>query len=76
MCVTYAALQGGTGLVGKAIQHVAEEEHKAGTAPTKFKERFVFLSSKDGDLRSREQTEAIFAKHKYFISCFLAEICF
>ncbi len=43
---------------------VLEEEKKNGTSP-KVKETFVFLSSKDGDLRSREQTEAIFAKHKY-----------
>lgn len=52
-------------MVGKAIEHVVEEERKNGTFPKGAKERFVYLSSKDGDLRSREQTDAIFAKHKY-----------
>lgn len=61
---------GGTGLVGKAIEHVVEEERKNGTLPKGAKERFVYLSSKDGDLRSREQTDAIFAKHKYEIPAF------
>lgn len=36
---------GGTGLVGQAIKIIAEKEEK------KEKERWIFLSSKDGDLR-------------------------
>lgn len=35
---------GGSGLVGKAIQSVVEKENKEN-------ERWIFLSSKDGDLR-------------------------
>lgn len=35
---------GGTGLVGKAIEHVVSEDAKAN-------EKWIFLSSKDADLR-------------------------
>jgi len=48
---------GGTGLVGRAIQKVVAEEKHEG-------EQWIFLSSKDGDLRSMEQTKAIFEKYK------------
>jgi len=49
---------GGTGLYGKAIETFVSgsEVHKAAT--------WVFLSSKDGDLRDCAATEAIFQKHK------------
>jgi len=46
---------GGTGLVGKAIQHIIENEQKG--------EQWIFLSSKDGDLRDLAQTRAIFEKY-------------
>ncbi|CAJ1396756.1 unnamed protein product [Effrenium voratum] len=49
---------GGTGLVGKAIQKVVEQDEEAKG------EIWVFLSSKDGDLVDRKATEAIFEKHK------------
>lgn len=52
---------GGTGLVGDAIRHVIGEEHAAGV---NTHEKYVFLSSKDGDLRDFEQTKAIFDKYK------------
>ncbi|KAL1433665.1 hypothetical protein MTO96_012487 [Rhipicephalus appendiculatus] len=48
---------GGTGLVGKAIETVVNEEQKSG-------ERWVFVSSKDADLTNKQATEALFAKHK------------
>jgi len=48
---------GGSGLVGRAIQSVVEAEARED-------ETWVFLSSKDGDLLSEAETEAIFAKHK------------
>lgn len=35
---------GGTGLVGKAIENVVSKDRKEN-------EKFIFLSSKDGDLR-------------------------
>lgn len=47
---------GSSGLVGKAIQKVAEEDPRPD-------EKFVFVSSKDADLTSRAETEALFEKH-------------
>jgi len=46
---------GGSGLVGKAIQEVIEAEKPAG-------EKWIYLSSKDGDLTSPTDTAAIFDK--------------
>mmetsp|Transcript_17633 Transcript_17633/g.45565 ORF Transcript_17633/g.45565 Transcript_17633/m.45565 type:complete len:225 (+) Transcript_17633:3-677(+) len=51
---------GGTGLVGKAIEKVVREEGKAAA----HGEKWVFLSSKDGDLRDRRQVHAIFERHR------------
>lgn len=48
---------GGSGLVGSAIKDYV-------TANPKENEEWVFLSSKDGDLRDRKSTEAIFNKFK------------
>jgi GDP-L-fucose synthase len=48
---------GGSGLVGSAIKDFV-------TANPKENEEWVFLSSKDGDLRDRKSTEAIFNKFK------------
>jgi len=48
---------GGSGLVGQAIKM-----HVSGNL--KENEEWVFLSSKDGDLRDRKATEAIFEKFK------------
>ena len=51
---------GGSGLVGQGIKSYVENE-----APENHKnETWIYLSSKDGDLRSRQDTEAIFEKHK------------
>ena len=49
---------GGSGLVGKAIQHVVEngEQRKS--------ERWIFASSKDADLTDLESTRAMFDKYK------------
>eukprot|EP00659_Diplonema_papillatum_P010761 gene10761-16573_t len=49
---------GGSGLVGKAIEWAVNGPCK------KENERWVFISSKDADLRSRESTEALFTKVK------------
>lgn len=49
---------GASGLVGKAIQAVVSEEKND------LNEEWVFLSSKDADLRNFEQTKAVFEKHK------------
>jgi len=54
-------ITGGSGLVGQAIKAVIAEEHAAGQ---NTHEKFVFLSSKDGDLRDFAACQAIFAKYK------------
>jgi len=46
---------GGSGLVGSAIKQFVESNPKEN-------EEWIFLSSKDGDLRDRKATEAIFQK--------------
>ena len=48
---------GGSGLVGKAIEAVVSVEAREN-------ESWVFLSSRDGDLRDREQTRQIFLKYR------------
>jgi GDP-L-fucose synthase len=49
---------GGSGLVGQGIKTYVEGAGK------KEGETWIFLSSKDGDIRDRKATEAIFEKHK------------
>nr|XP_034828755.1 GDP-L-fucose synthase [Maniola hyperantus] len=51
---------GGSGLVGQAIKTVMDEEKKLGSNC----ETWIFCGSKDGDLRDRAQTEALFDKYK------------
>lgn len=51
---------GGTGLVGKAVEDFVKSTGAADAAD----EEWVFLSSKDGDLRDKAQTYAIFEKYK------------
>lgn len=46
---------GGTGLVGRAVQYISEQEPRAD-------ERWVFIGSKDADLLSAESTNALFAR--------------
>jgi hypothetical protein len=50
---------GGSGLVGQAIRMYIETG--GGARPN---ESWIFLSSKDGDVRDRKATEAIFEKYK------------
>lgn len=52
---------GGSGLVGQAIKAVVAEEAASGLNAN---DQFVFLSSKDGDLRDYAQCEAVFDKHQ------------
>eukprot|EP00730_Choanoeca_flexa_P016506 TRINITY_DN7814_c0_g1_i2.p1 TRINITY_DN7814_c0_g1~~TRINITY_DN7814_c0_g1_i2.p1 ORF type:complete len:339 (+),score=70.56 TRINITY_DN7814_c0_g1_i2:23-1018(+) len=49
---------GGSGLVGKGIEAALAK------GEARDNEKWVFLSSKDGDLSDRAATDAIFAKHK------------
>lgn len=48
---------GGSGLVGKAIESIIREENNP-------EETWIFASSKDGDLRDKDQTKAMFEKYK------------
>ena len=48
---------GGSGLVGRGIKANIDREANAA-------ETWIFLTSKDGDLRDKEQTRAIFDKYK------------
>lgn len=48
---------GGSGLVGQAIQTVVEQSRNVN-------ERWIFLSSKDADLKSASETCAVFEKYK------------
>lgn len=52
---------GGSGLVGKAIQRVLGEDQDEWNRK-RFK--FVFVSSKDGDLTDPRQTCSLFQQHK------------
>ncbi len=49
---------GASGLVGRAIQRVVAE------TPARPEEKFIFLSSKDADLKSEEETRLLFEKHR------------
>jgi len=48
---------GGSGLVGRAIELVTKKDPREN-------EEFVFLSSKDGDLRDPSQTKAVFERYR------------
>ncbi len=52
---------GGTGLVGHGIKEWLEER---GECDDRRKDRYVFLSRKDGNLLSFEETRAIFLRHR------------
>ncbi|TFY73713.1 hypothetical protein EWM64_g10299 [Hericium alpestre] len=55
---------GGTGLVGSAIQHIIETEPVGSRFGKRPGETWIFASSKDADLRDREQTKKMFEKYK------------
>lgn len=57
MAQSVIMVTGGSGLVGAAIRDYVAENALEG-------EQWIFLSSRDGDLRSRTDTEAIFAKYQ------------
>ncbi|OWR49935.1 GDP-L-fucose synthase [Danaus plexippus] len=54
---------GGSGLVGRAIRTVIEEERKLDSKLVR-NETWIFCGSNDGDLRDKAQTEALFEKHR------------
>ena len=59
--VSVVMVTGGSGLVGQAIRAYVEGGRPGGEVEG---EKWVFLSSKDGDLRVRADTDAIFEKFK------------
>ncbi|ORX62412.1 epimerase-domain-containing protein [Hesseltinella vesiculosa] len=63
MSETVILVTGGSGLVGKAIEWVIEND-KTDRFGKKDGEKWVFLTSKDGDLRKFDDTKAIFDKYK------------
>lgn len=54
---------GGSGLVGKAVHHVVNNDTDVRFAKSED-ETWIFLNSKDGDLRNMEATKQIFQKYK------------
>ncbi|KAI8806648.1 hypothetical protein BJ742DRAFT_862902 [Cladochytrium replicatum] len=57
----------GSGLVGKAIQEIISRKSDASESERFARrqgEQWIFLSSKDGDLRDFTQTKPIFERHK------------
>lgn len=55
---------GGTGLVGKAIEHVIQTEPAGSRFGKGPNETWIFASSSEGDLRDIEQTRKLFEKYK------------
>ncbi|KAI0050319.1 NAD(P)-binding protein [Auriscalpium vulgare] len=62
--VSVILVTGGTGLVGSAIRRVLETEPVGSRYGRLPGERWVFLSSKDADLRDPVQTKALFDKYQ------------
>ena len=60
MAAQVVLVTGGTGLVGEALRSYIAGAGAASAAG----ETWVFLGSKDGDLRDRAQTFALFEKHR------------
>uniref|UniRef100_A0A6U4CW21 GDP-L-fucose synthase n=2 Tax=Phaeomonas parva TaxID=124430 RepID=A0A6U4CW21_9STRA len=58
ICTKRILVTGGTGLVGKGIQAAIKKD------PLAADESYIFLSSRDGDLRDKEATRAIFRRHR------------
>lgn len=54
---------GGTGLVGRAIQHVVEHEPVDSQFGQLSGEKWVFLGSRDGDMRDPAAVKAIYEKY-------------
>jgi len=55
---------GGTGLVGKAIEHIINTEPEGSRFGKKPGETWIFAGSKDGDLKDTEATRELFEKYK------------
>ena len=58
---TIVLVTGGSGLVGQAIKSYVSNNNND---KDNNNETWIFLSSNDGDLRDRQQTDAIFNKYQ------------
>ncbi|KAJ7130289.1 hypothetical protein C8R44DRAFT_775278 [Mycena epipterygia] len=61
---TVVLVTGGTGLVGKALQHVIETEPVGSKYGKQPNETWIFASSAEGDLRDPAQTLKLYEKYK------------
>ncbi|KAF7969666.1 hypothetical protein HWV62_26717 [Athelia sp. TMB] len=61
---TVILVTGGTGLVGKAIEHIINTEPLNSRFGKKTGETWVFASSAEGDLRDPVQTKQLYEKYK------------
>ncbi|KAJ7253022.1 hypothetical protein B0H12DRAFT_1117094 [Mycena haematopus] len=55
---------GGTGLLGKALEHIIETEPVGSKYGKRPNETWIFVSSAEGDLRDPEQTNKLYEKYK------------
>jgi len=55
---------GGTGLVGKAIQHIIDTEPEGSRFGKLLDETWIFANSSEADLRDSEQTRKLYEKYK------------
>ncbi|TFK75614.1 NAD(P)-binding protein [Pluteus cervinus] len=62
--MTTILVTGGTGLVGKAIEHIINTEPEGSRFGKKPGETWIFASSGDADLRDAAQTQALYDKYK------------
>jgi len=64
MAAQVVLVTGGSGLVGKAIQHIIETEPVGSHFGKKIGERWIFTGSSEADLRDSVQTTKLFEKYK------------
>ncbi|KDQ12414.1 hypothetical protein BOTBODRAFT_176363 [Botryobasidium botryosum FD-172 SS1] len=61
---TVILVTGGHGLVGSAIKHVIESEPANSRFGKRTGEEWIFVGSRDGDLRDQADTKKLFEKYK------------
>ncbi|KAJ6463945.1 hypothetical protein C8R45DRAFT_840545 [Mycena sanguinolenta] len=61
---TVVLVTGGTGLVGKALEHIIETEPVGSKYGKRPNETWIFASSAEGDLRDPAQTNKLYEKYK------------
>ncbi|KAJ6477014.1 hypothetical protein C8R45DRAFT_1008564 [Mycena sanguinolenta] len=61
---TVVLVTGGTGLVGKALEHIIATEPVGSKYGKRPNETWIFASSADGDLRDPGQTNKLYEKYK------------